>query len=383
MSFEWKLYVRDQNYRLQGEMDEYTEATFTPVYNDVGSWELLISRSSDQAVALTTPGWGIVAARDGNIVLSGPIATRHHAVNADGGTIKISGVTDDVWLKRRLVSPSPSESVPPYTVQASDVRNGIASTILGQYVNVNAGPGAVTPRRVTGLTIATDPLIGATVSGNGRWDNLLEFLQMLAITGAVGFRVVQVGTGLQFQVYAGTDRTGTAKFSIGLGTLASYEYESTAPTGNYAYVGGTGDGTARVMAEYPDSASIATWGRIEANLVNASDTANTTQLQQAGTDALKQGAEQTSLTLTPLERDGLRFGIDYQLGDTVSVQIEGPGEGTIQDLLRSVAIHLTPDGPQTVTPSVGTARATDVQRMFRTFRAIKALGRRVTNLERH
>ena len=65
MSFEWKIYARDQNYQRQGEIDEYREATFTPVYNDVGTWEIVIDRRSDQAAALTTPGWGIMLTRDG------------------------------------------------------------------------------------------------------------------------------------------------------------------------------------------------------------------------------------------------------------------------------------------------------------------------------
>jgi hypothetical protein len=384
VSFEWRLYARDQNLRIQGEVDEYTEAILTPVFNDVGTWQITVDRRSDMAVALTTPGWGIVAMRAGSSspVFSGPIVTRHHTVSTTAQTIQIAGVSDDVWLKRRVVSPSPGESTPPYTVTASDALAGVASTVLRHYVDANAGPGAITPREVPGLTIAADPLIGANVSGDGRWDNLLAFLQPLAISGGVGFRIIQVSGGMQFQVFQGRDLTGSAKFATGLGTLAGFDYQTTAPTANYVYVGGAGTGTARTIKECPDSAAIATWGRIEGDLVNQQSTSDPTQLQQAGTDALTQGSEQTSLSITPLERPGLQFGVDYQLGDKVSVQIEGPGDGTIQDVLRSVEIHLTPAGPQTVTPSIGTARAADVFRMSRTFRVITSALKRINNLER-
>lgn len=384
MSFEWKLYARDNTGKIQGEIDEYTEATLTPAYCDVGSWQITINRASDQAVALTTPGWGIVARRAGatSNVFSGPITTRHHKVDTDSKTIQISGVTDEVWLKRRQVSPSPAESAPPYSVQATDDLSGVASTVLRHYADVNAGPGAIPTRRVPGLTIAADPLIGSSVAGSGRFEVLLGFLQGLATNGGIGFRVIQVGAGLQFQAYRGTDRTGTAKFSLGLGTLAGFEYESTAPTANYVYVGGSGEGTARTIKEVQDAGSVATWGRIEGEFVDRRDTADATQLAQSGTEALTQGTEQTSLQITPLEKAGLRFGIDYFLGDTVSVQIEGPGDGTIRDTLRSVEIHLTRDGPQTVKPSIGTARSTDVFRMSRTFRYVTTLAKRLTQLER-
>ncbi|OLE27969.1 MAG: hypothetical protein AUG44_08755 [Actinobacteria bacterium 13_1_20CM_3_71_11] len=385
MSFEWKIYARDQNYQRQGEIDEYREATFTPVYNDVGTWEIVIDRRSDQAAALTTPGWGIMLTRDGAAsrpLLSGTIVQRHHVVSTDQSTITISGVTDEVWLKRRLASPSPSESTPPYTVQATDNLTGVASTVVRHYVDVNAGPSAVSARRVPGLTMATDPVVGASVVGSARWDNLLELIQPIAHDGGVGFRVVQVGAGLQFQVYQGTDRSGTIKFSIPLGTMAGFEYQTTAPTGNYVFIGGTGDGTTRVMQELNSSSSIATWGRVEGSLVN-SDTADTAKMKQDGNAALEQGAEQTSLSITPVEINGMRYGIDYFLGDTVSALIEGPGDGTVVDKLRSVSIHLTPDGPQTVTSSIGTARAADVMRLSRTFRYVTSLAKRLTILERH
>ncbi len=379
MSFEWKIYARDANFARQGEIDEYKSARLIPVYNDVGTWELQVDRRSDQAAALTTPGWGIVVTRTGasGAVFSGPIVSRHHVVSTSEQTITIGGVTDDVWLKRRLVSPSPAESAPPYS-QAYDAQTGTASSVLRHYIDVNAGPSAILTRQIPGLTIAADPVIGSSVSGNGRWDNLLTFLQTLATAGGVGFRIVQVGTGLQFQVYAGTDRTGTAKFSIPLGTLAGFDYQSIAPTGNYIYVGGLGSGTSRVFAEYPDSNSIATWGRIEGDFVDRGDTSDTAQMQSAAADAQARGAEQTSLSITPLERPGLRYGVDYFLGDKVSVQ----ADDLIQDLVRTVEITLTPQGPQTVRPGIGTARSADVFRQLSTFRTLAALAKRITNVER-
>lgn len=385
MSFEWKLYVRDKDNNRVAELEDYTQAILTPVYNDVGTWSVTLSRKSKQAAALTTPLAGIIATRDDTTVFSGIATERHHTWNGTTDQVTVSGCTDDIWLLSRLVSPSPGESAPPYTVQAVDVRTGIASTVIRQYVNVNLGPGAVPARRKSDLTIGADPLLGASVRGEARWDsNLLEFLKPLAVSGGVGFRIVQVGTGLEFQVYQATDRSNTIKFSPDLGNLLAFDYSSQIPKANYAFVGASGTGTARIIKEYSDPTSIATWGRWEGQLVNAANTSDTTQIQQSGTEALVDGQEQASLSITPLETPTQRFGFDYFLGDRVTVQLEGPAatgyseSGQIVDTLREIVIRLDENG-QTVTPSVGTGDRLQIFRMFRVFRQHD---RRLNNIER-
>lgn len=385
MSYEWRIYVRDKDNNRVGEIDNFTECTLTPVYRDVGTWSLRLSRDAKQAANLTTPGAGIIATRDDQVVFSGPALTREHTWDKDNNHVVVSGSSDDVFLLSRLVSPSPGESYAPYTVQASDVRSGVASTVIMAYVNVNLGPGAVSARRRPDFTIDVDPVIGASVRGEARWDSdLLAFIQPLAVTGGVGFRIIQSGTGLVFQVYQPTNRATSVKFSPELGNLAGFQYTSRAPTANYVFVGASGTGTARIIKEFSDNTSIATWGRWEGPLVNQSATSDTTQITQAANDALEQGQEQASLRITPIEKDGSRYGIDYFLGDTVTIQLEGPAatpyaeSGQIIDAIRTVEIKLTPD-KQTVTPSVGTAQRGDI---FRLFRAFRQLHRRINTIER-
>ncbi|MFC3453992.1 siphovirus ReqiPepy6 Gp37-like family protein [Amycolatopsis speibonae] len=384
----WKIYVRDKDNSRVGELDDYTEAKLAPVYNDVGSWSLTLSRKSLQAANLTTPGAGIIVTRDDEgpeqVVFSGPALSWEHRWDLAVNHVAISGSTDDVCLLSRLVSPSPGQSTPPYDTQAVDVRTGVASTVIRQYVNVNLGPGAVPARRKSDLTLSGDPVIGASVRGEGRWDSdLLAFIQPLAITGGVGFRVVQNGTGLLFEVYAPTNRSGEIKFSRDLGNLLAFQYSNRAPTTNYIYVGASGTGTTRIIKEFQDPGSIATWGRQEGPLANESSTSDTTAITQVGTEALEQGQEQAALSFTPIEIPGMRYGLDYFLGDTVTVQLEDtvtPYEesGQIVDQIRNVEISLTPD-KTTITPSVGTGQRGDIPRLFRAYRQ---LHRRVNNIER-
>jgi hypothetical protein len=387
MTFDdWHVYTRDSSWLRQGEVDDFTDLQIIPAFCDVGTWTLTCSALSRQASNLLEPGWGIIVIRDDVTLFSGPADNRTYTVDAATNQIVVSGVSDDIWLKRRLVSPSPTESVPPYVGQAYDVRTGVASTIIQQYVNVNAGPGAITPRQIHGLTMAADPVVGTSVTGNGRWDELLAFIQTLALASGIGFRVIQVGAGLQFQTFAPTNRSSSVKFSIALGNLIKFEYTATAPTGNYVYVGGDGDGTARAIQELADSVSIATWGRIEAPFVSSTGTTNSTVMSQAATSALSQTADQASLNLTPTETATCRYGVHYFLGDTVTIQLAQPiptpygVAGQIVDQIQKVDIHLTPGGPTTVTPLVASAPKQTILNLFREFRYIK---RRLNNLERH
>lgn len=382
---DWKLYVRDNNFQRQGEICDYEEASFTPTFNDVGPWRLKIHRRSLAAVMLNNPDWGIEVWRGGGQMFSGIWTDVRHTRDMATNQLEILGGSDEIWLRDRLVSPSPADTGPPYNAQASDIRTGVASAVLIAYVNMNLGPGAIASRRKASFTLLADPGIGATVRGEGRWDaDLLAFIQPLAITGGVGFRVVQSGAALSFQVYRGTDRSGSVKFSTKLGNLSGFEYARSRPKANYVYVGASGTGTSRIVKEFPDSAAIATWERIEGPLVNASSTSDTTVIAQSGNDALAQGSEQVSLSITPVETADMMYGVHYNIGDTVTIQLDDPATtpyaetGQVVDVLRAVTINLTPNS-QTVTPTIGTPARGNVSKLIRAFQQAT---RRLNNLER-
>jgi hypothetical protein len=378
VSFAWIVYSRDEKLQLQGEVDDYDKLNLTPKYNDCGTWTMDLDARAAQAAGLVRPGWGIVAVRDGVTVLSGPVLARRRQVSDNSQQLTLSGEDDSYWLRKRLASPSPAESVPPYVAQDYDVRTGVCSTVLTQYVNVNLGPGAVSVRRKSGLVMGADPGVGATVTGRARWQLLLTMMQELATTGGIGFRLVQSGQTLQFQTYAVADKTGSVKFSLELGNLAAYDYSLDAPDYNYCYVGGGGEGTARVFKEQPDSESIAAWGRLEGELVDRRDTSSSTEMAQAATEALAQSQERVSLSINPIDTPQIAYLTHYNLGDMVTVQVEDSPDGQIREVVREVSIDLTPDGVN-VAPKVGTPGR---QEIFRLFRTIRQLRNRVINLER-
>lgn len=386
MTFEWKLYIRDSNFQRQAIIDDYEEAEFVKTYNDVGTWRLRIDRRSPAAVMLNNPDWGIELYRRGQLVYSGIWTEVRHGRDMNLNHLEIVGASDEIWLRDRLVSPSPTELLPPYTLQASSVISGVASTVIRSYVDLNLGAGAISTRAKAGFTVAADPAIGASVKGEGRWDaDVLSFIQPLAIAGGVAFRVVQVGTALQFQVYQGVDRSGSVKMSIPLKNVESFEYSRTRPKANYVFVGASGTGTARIVKEFADQQAIATWERIEGPLVNANSTSDTTVINQTGSEALAQNSEQTSLTVTPIESDDLRWPLHYDVGDTIAIQLDNPVltpyaiSSQVVDIVREVRVSLTRQGPQKVTPTIGTPARGNISKLVRAF---QQTNRRINNLER-
>jgi len=382
---EWTIYLRDNTYLPQGQIDDYEELTFTTVFNDVGSWKLTIDARSPIVGLLANPNWGIFVTRDGQQAFSGIWVNFRFVRAADQWNVEFEGVTDDVWLVSRIVSPSPTESSAPYTVQASDVRTGVASTVVQAYVNVNLGPGAVPSRRKNAFTVAADPGVGFTVKGEARWDSdLLAFIQPLATTGGVGFRVVQVGAGIQFQTYWPGDKSASVKYAVDLGNLESYEFTRGRPKGNYFFIGASGTGTSRIIKEVSDSPALATWERIEGQLVNASSTSDTTVINQAGTDAIAQNSEEVSLSFSPIEIEDMQYLADYNVGDKISAQLVGSlptpygANGLVVDVVRQVAVTLQKEA-QTVTPSFGTPSRGQVSRLVKAFQQANV---RLNNLER-
>lgn len=382
MDPEWTVFVRDGSLQIQGQLDDYQSLELVQRRNGIGAFTLTIHRSNRHAANLTSPQWGIVVRCDDQIIFSGVVTGRKHVFDGRAERIQLTGVDDNRWLMSRLVSPQPSTSAPPYSVTDYDVRTGAASTVLLGFVDANLGATAVGARKKSYLVTASDPGIGATVTGRGRWQKLLPLLQEVASAGGddICFRVVQGESAgapaLVFEVFRAADKSEQVKFSTELGNLAAYEYESVAPDANYVFVGGQGEGTAREIRERSDTSAVATWERLEGDFVDRRDTSDDTELDQAGDEALTGAQEKTSMSITPIDTPTLRYGRDYGLGDKVSLEWE---DGTVVDVIQEVKINLTAQGPQKIQPSIGNVSGTDISRFFRTFAEMRA---DIVNLQR-
>jgi hypothetical protein len=361
------LYAADRTGVRQCVVDPYTHAEIIARESDVSTWTIdLPTDTAAGAVFTADPFARLEVAVDNAAWRSGPMTRLERIVDETGDRLVVSGVDDTVWLARRLAHPQPATPAPPYNTSAYDTHTGPPAQVIADLINVNAGPGAVASRRVPGLSVPPPGIAGPNVTVAARWQNLLTLCQGVARGNGLTFDVVDLALRVRVPVDRG------AVFSAGLETLAAWTATETAPTANKVVVAGGGEGTARLIREVVDATSIATWGLVEA-FGDRRDTTDPAQMDQAGADALAQGVTPTTVVFTPLDTPGQAFGVDWVLGDLVTVVAGGL---TVHDLVREVHVTLDTHGA-TIVPAVGTP-AGDLA----LFRAVGGLDRRVRQLER-
>ncbi|MYU24639.1 siphovirus ReqiPepy6 Gp37-like family protein [Streptomyces sp. SID8352] len=346
-----RVYVRNSTLQRIGQVADYTNLTVVPRHNAIGSMSIEISADSPSALLLVEGNGLIVKRPTGETVLSGPIRTpdwSRSESDSGAGRLTVGAVSDEEVLARYTCWPSPTAAIGSQTASVYKINVPAAETGMRNLVNLNAGPGALASRRNALLTLAANGARGsALVREVNQFDNLLTVLQDIAEAAGLGFRVVQVGSALQFQVFQPADLSGTARFSFGLGNLTDASYSTTPPTCTSAIVVAGGGTSPRVCKTY-DRADPLFPGLVLEQFVDQTsvDTASVdlaAQMDQAGAEALASGAGQGALSIAPIDLPQLRYGRDYNVGDTVSAQLRGGAWYT--DVVREV----------TLTSSVGEA----------------------------
>lgn len=325
--------VRDHNLQRLGVIKpEHRRLRGTPRFRGVGSWSLEVPAEHDLAGELRRPGAGILVTGPEDVWWSGPVS--EPALDAGTrdprGTLTARGVTDDVVLADALAWPEPAN--PDVTTQAAahDVRAGAAETVMRAYVNANVGPAAPGDRRghlASFLTLAPDQGRGRIIEAQPRFQNLAELLGQLGTLAGLGVRVVQRGDVLVFEITEPVDRTRDIRLDVRNGGLASQNVGTTPPSVTRVVVAGQGQGEERTLLARtsPDAADAeAAWGRIVERFKDQRQTDETDRLEQAGDEDLADGGfTATNVAVVPGSETGLLFGTHWQLGDPVTVVVEG------------------------------------------------------------
>ncbi|MEU6651271.1 siphovirus ReqiPepy6 Gp37-like family protein [Streptomyces sp. NPDC046900] len=375
--------VRDQNLRILGVVDDFTSLSLIPRFNAVGAFILNISADSPKA-DLLIPGNGLVIQRGSKVLISGPIREPNWSSGQGKGTLTVNGVDDMTLLAGATCWPNPTAADSAQTDPVYKISGVVAETAMRTLVNLNIGPGAQAARKISNLTLATDGGYGTSITRQvNQFDNLLAVLQDVAKTAGLGFRIVQVGSSLQFQVYEPADLSASAKFSFKLGNLIDSAYSVTAPTCTKAVVVAGGSSSPRQVKVYTraDAAFPGPWIEQFVDLTSV-DTASvdlTAQMDQAADEALTSGAAQGNLTMTPIDTPQLQFGRDYTVGDQVSCQVR---DDFISDVVREVNITFDAQGGYVAKAVIGSSDSTDNQDVLaRQFAYIARIFNRLRRLE--
>jgi hypothetical protein len=352
-----RVYVRDASLARLGQVADYTSLTVIPRYNAIGAYTLEVSADSDKAPLLVEGNGLIIRTADNQTVMSGPIRTvdwSRSASDAGAGKLTVGGVDDTTLLAQYTCWPSPTAAIGSQTASVYKLSAVAAETGMRTLVNVNAGPGALASRKNPLLTLAADGARGGTITRQvNQFDNLLTTVQDIANAAGLGVRVVQVGAGLQFQVYTPAAKPA-ARFAFGLGNLTDASYTTTPPTCTRAIVVAGGGTSPRVCKTYdrtdPLFPGLVLEQFVDLTSVDTASVDLAAQMDQAGAEALTNGAGQGSLSISPIDIPQLRYGRDYQVGDTVAADVRGDW---YTDVVREVQLTCTAsDGPK-VTATVG------------------------------
>lgn len=355
----------------------------------VSSWSVTVT-AHPNVTALLEPGNGVIVLRDGQQILSGPIeddGPRERSAEdnprSGPGTLTVGGGSDLAVVAGELAIPDPSQPVDMQTTQATDSRSGAAETVIKGYVGDNVGVNrAIWRNDVTGqrlVTIAADQARGNTVSYSARFDPLMDVIRQLSEAGGgLRPRVTQDGTDLVFDVYQPAD-LANVRFAWDLGNLREVSWTRSAPTVTHVVVGGQGEGTSRTFLERTDIPAAEQWRIVTRTFVDQRQTDDAAELEEAGDEALADGARSGVLSAEFVETSRVRFGRDFNVGDQVRVEPEAGVSFT--DVVEEVRIEADADsGREDVSGTLGTPQGDE--RLPEVYRTVDQLARRVMALER-
>lgn len=289
---------------------------------DVGTWTLTVP-GDHKTSKLLAPGWGVIVYEDGALLFSGPIEELRTVRSGTLTSRVVSGVTDTVHLADRLVYPDPAQTAETQT-SAYWARLGVGAFIgdlLAALINRNAGPEALAPRQVSGLAaVAYGSRNGTRSYVNARFTNLLGEVRALARAGGYVIDVAQTtGTTLECRIRTAADLSLRVRFAPDNGGLQGYDVAETAPELTTVFVAGQGEGAARVIRERSGNTG---WGRRVESFVDRRDTSDVNALIKEGDVTLAESAASASATFDVGEDDRHRFGVHYQLGDRVALDLD-------------------------------------------------------------
>lgn len=382
-----RVYVRNSSLARVGQVDDYTSLTLIPRHNVVGSFVLEISADSPKASLLVEGNGLIITTASGSTVMSGPIRTADWSRSAsDGGEGKITvgGIDDAELLARYTCWPKPTAAIGSQTDAVYKISAVKAETAMRTLVDLNAGPGALTSRKNPLLTLAPDGANGPSISREvNQFDNLLTVLQEIGNAAGLGFRVIQVGSALEYQTYMPADRSDTARFSFGLGNLLDANYSTTPPTCTRAIVVAGGESSPRQCAVYnrtdPLFPNLVIEQFVDLTSVDTASVDLTAQMDQAAEEALTSGAGQGSLSISPIDLPNLRYGEHYNVGDTAAAQLRG---GTwYTDVVREVTLTSTAAEGTQAKATIATADSDGTNTVARIYSYIARLKKDVRKLK--
>lgn len=313
------LIISDSGFNGIGIIDGATSVIWTKRYYECGDFEIYLRASAD-AAELLREGHFVTRPDDDAIGIIEAIKITTSV--EDGNYIIASGIMLDGITKRRVINTQ--------TVVSGTAEAGIRKLITNNCINSRPFPNFRLDSKLAGIEDAHR----AQYTG----DNLYDAITEICKSHGIGSRVILDQDGaFVYQLYRGVDRSEKqtenphVTFSAEFDNLSNTEYTlDTAARKNFAYVAGEGEGRARKIATVSNGtpsgfALRETWvdaRDVSSNEGEISETEYMQQLRTRGTEKMAETADTETFTGQIINAYTYVYGVDYSLGDIVTVKDE-------------------------------------------------------------
>ena len=337
-------------WRVVGRVLAYTTLQFESRFLEAGPWQMELPYDT---AALPILPHRLLSVDWRGRTLPLRITSHNPHVDEETGqpTLTVGGKGALSLFDRVLAWPDPSKGLGSQPID--DPYTGDAETVVRQMIEGN-----YVDRYGAQLRMGANQNQGDNVKARPEFDNLLEIVAKKAKRGGIGVDVELVRTTgtrarLELRIWTPQDLTRRVRLTRRSGTLRNWSQDAEAPSVTHALVGGAGSGTDRVFRQVSTAASrqaADTWGGPVESFVDGPSSFDFPELDQAGEEALDEGAETNTLTMTAAESEGLRAFRDYQPGDKATGELAD--KTTITDVITSVSVTVNDDGVDVV-PTFG------------------------------
>lgn len=326
-------------------------------------------------------GWFVQFTDDAGLELAGVVTGGNRGASAGVLSASFNCETFETYLDRMISLPTPGRALDDQTATDYYRATGPTVDVLHDLIDSHIGPGARVENRA-GIEVEDSNGQGSKRTVKTRFKNLLEVCQGIAKNdGAIGFRTALTAAGVpRVGWFTARDLTRAIRLSEANGAVASYELTESAPTVTRVLVAGQGQGSARTLRVRTGNAN--DWGPGDGLQTTVfqdrRDSDDTAELDTAGDETLAEGVATAAITLEVNDIAGKRLGVDFNVGDRVTVQL---AEGvTVQDTVQSAAVEWSETG-RTVSLHVGPTLEDPEETDAALVKRVRQLASRLNDLE--
>lgn len=309
------IYVLNQNFSPIAVIDMYKSLIWTVKYFTCGDFELYLPAAAELMSVLQKDNFIIKDGSDTVMVIE---KVEIETSLEDGDFLIVSGRSAESLLDRRIVWNQTTVSASPPAV--------IAQLITENVITVPERP----VRQIAHISIGTSDTVSGTLKAQYTGANLLSTVEDICRAYGMGIKAALSSGDLAFSCYV--RGVSEVELSTEFDNLVESKYtEDHTKYRNAALVAGEGEGTARKRMSITENGNITPAGLarrelyVDARDISSNDGAVEEEdymllLVQRGKEKLAGEAIKVSFDCEVEPSMTYKYGVDYQLGDIVTVK---------------------------------------------------------------